>query len=78
MTLLRFSTLPAVAEGRRRAAELLVQCLEHEGVTFVFGVPGEGSLWENDSAVGYWAEISAPGGFKAISATQNATGQAVG
>jgi acetolactate synthase I/II/III large subunit len=27
-----------------RAAELLVQCLEHEGVRYVFGIPGEETL----------------------------------
>lgn len=27
-----------------KAAELLVRCLEHEGVRYVFGVPGEETL----------------------------------
>ena len=30
-----------------KAAELLVRCLEHEGVTSVFGVPGEETLAKN-------------------------------
>ncbi len=45
----RFSTLGAVAEGRRRAAELLVKCLEHEGVTCVFGIPGEENIYLTDA-----------------------------
>ncbi len=48
-TLRRFSTLRAVAEARRRAAELLVQCLEHEGVTSVFGIPGEENIYLTDA-----------------------------
>jgi acetolactate synthase-1/2/3 large subunit len=42
-------TIPAVAEGPRRAAELLVQCLEHEGVTCVFGIPGEENIHLTDA-----------------------------
>src|SRR5580698_6752400 len=42
-------TIPAVAEGPRRAAELLVQCLEHEGVTCVFGIPGEENIYLTDA-----------------------------
>ncbi|HXN61205.1 MAG TPA: thiamine pyrophosphate-binding protein, partial [Acidimicrobiales bacterium] len=38
-----------MAEGRRRAAELLVQCLEHEGVTCVFGIPGEENIYLTDA-----------------------------
>ena len=45
----RFSTLHVVAEGPRRAAELLVQCLEHEGVTCVFGIPGEENIYLTDA-----------------------------
>src|SRR5260370_9555675 len=41
---LNFGTLRAVAEGPRRAAQLLVECLEHEGVTCVFGIPGEENI----------------------------------
>jgi acetolactate synthase-1/2/3 large subunit len=37
-----------VTEGRR-AAELLVQCLEHEGVTCVFGIPGEENIHLTDA-----------------------------
>ena len=44
-----FGTLRAVAEGPRRAAELLVQCLEHEGVTCVFGIPGEENIYLTDA-----------------------------
>ncbi len=45
----RLTTIPAVTEGRRRAAELLVQCLEHEGVTCVFGIPGEENIHLTDA-----------------------------
>ncbi len=38
-----------MAEGSRRAAELLVQCLEHEGVTCVFGIPGEENIHLTDA-----------------------------
>ena len=38
-----------MTEGRRRAAELLVQCLEHEGVTCVFGIPGEENIHLTDA-----------------------------
>jgi acetolactate synthase I/II/III large subunit len=33
-----------VTEGKRTAAELIVQCLENEGVTHVFGIPGEENI----------------------------------
>jgi acetolactate synthase-1/2/3 large subunit len=33
-----------VAEAQRRVADLLVRCLEHEGVTVVFGIPGEENI----------------------------------
>ncbi len=46
---LGFTTIRAVAERRRRAAELLVQCLEHEGVTCVFGIPGEENIYLTDA-----------------------------
>jgi acetolactate synthase-1/2/3 large subunit len=38
-----------VAEKLRRAAELLVECLEHEGVTCVFGIPGEENIYLTDA-----------------------------
>ncbi len=44
-----FTTIRVVAKGRRRAAELLVQCLEHEGVTCVFGIPGEENIYLTDA-----------------------------
>ena len=44
-----FSPLRPVAKGRRRAAELLVHCLEHEGVTCVFGIPGEENIHLTDA-----------------------------
>ena len=40
-----FTTLRVVADKGRRAAELLVQCLEHEGVNCVFGIPGEENIY---------------------------------
>jgi acetolactate synthase I/II/III large subunit len=33
-----------VANSRRNVADLLVACLENEGVTFVFGIPGEENI----------------------------------
>ncbi len=45
----RFSTLGVVTEGQRRAAELLVQCLRHEGVNCVFGIPGEENIYLTDA-----------------------------
>lgn len=38
-----------MAENPRRAAELLVECLEHEGVTCVFGIPGEENIYLTDA-----------------------------
>jgi acetolactate synthase-1/2/3 large subunit len=38
-----------VGERPRRAAELIVQCLEHEGVTVVFGIPGEENIYLTDA-----------------------------
>jgi acetolactate synthase-1/2/3 large subunit len=35
--------------GRRRASDLLVSCLEAEGVAYVFGVPGEETVDLNES-----------------------------
>ena len=40
-----FTTLRVVADKGRRAAELLVQCLEQEGVNCVFGIPGEENIY---------------------------------
>ncbi len=34
-----------------KAAELFVKCLEHEGVPFIFGVPGEENLDVMDALV---------------------------
>jgi acetolactate synthase-1/2/3 large subunit len=34
-----------VAEERQRVADLLVRCLEHEGVTCIFGIPGEENIY---------------------------------
>src|SRR5580704_12793703 len=42
-------TLRSVVEGRRRAAELIVQCLEHEDVRYVFGIPGEENIYLTDA-----------------------------
>src|SRR5260370_24387226 len=33
----------------RRVADLLVRCLEHEGVTCVFGIPGEENIYLTDA-----------------------------
>jgi len=38
-----------VAEDQRRVAELLVGCLENEGVTCVFGIPGEENIYFTDA-----------------------------
>ncbi len=35
--------------GHRRVADLLVQCFEHEGVTCVFGIPGEENIYFTDA-----------------------------
>jgi acetolactate synthase-1/2/3 large subunit len=35
--------------GRRRASDVFVECLEAEGVRYVFGIPGEETLDLNDS-----------------------------
>ncbi len=42
-------TLSLVVEGRRHSAELIVQCLEHEGVRYVFGIPGEENIYLTDA-----------------------------
>jgi acetolactate synthase I/II/III large subunit len=38
-----------VTAGHRRVADLLVRCLEHEGVTCVFGIPGEENIYFTDA-----------------------------
>jgi len=38
-----------VAADHRRVADLLVSCLEHEGVTCVFGIPGEENIHFTDA-----------------------------
>jgi len=35
--------------GRRRASDVFVECLEAEGVRYVFGIPGEETLDLNQS-----------------------------
>jgi acetolactate synthase I/II/III large subunit len=44
-----FGTLRAVTAEHRRVADLLVRCLEHEGVTCVFGIPGEENIYFTDA-----------------------------
>jgi acetolactate synthase-1/2/3 large subunit len=38
------ATRPAAAEAPGSAAELLVRCLENEGVEYIFGIPGEENI----------------------------------
>ena len=38
-----------MAAERRTVADLLVRCLEHEGVTCVFGIPGEENIHFTDA-----------------------------
>jgi acetolactate synthase-1/2/3 large subunit len=38
-----------VGAGEQRAADLLVRCLESEGVDFVFGIPGEENIYLTDA-----------------------------
>jgi acetolactate synthase-1/2/3 large subunit len=38
-----------VAQETERVADLLVRCLEHEGVTCVFGIPGEENIYFTDA-----------------------------
>jgi acetolactate synthase-1/2/3 large subunit len=38
-----------MAADQQRAADLLVRCLEHEGVTCVFGIPGEENIYLTDA-----------------------------
>ena len=38
------ATLAAMGEPSRTTAELIVECLENEGVTHVFGIPGEENI----------------------------------
>ena len=40
-----------MAEDQRRVADLLVRCLENEGVTCVFGIPGEENILFTDALV---------------------------
>jgi acetolactate synthase-1/2/3 large subunit len=40
-----------VPEDQRLVAQLLVRCLEHEGVTVVFGIPGEENIRFTDALV---------------------------
>lgn len=40
----RLTTLVIMAEQARTTAELIVECLENEGVTHVFGIPGEENI----------------------------------
>ena len=35
--------------GERRASDVFVECLEAEGVKYVFGIPGEETLDLNES-----------------------------
>ena len=34
----------SVADGKRKASDLFIQCLEEEGCEYIFGVPGEENL----------------------------------
>jgi acetolactate synthase I/II/III large subunit len=45
-----------VAGEQRRVADLLVRCLEHEGVSCVFGIPGEENIRLTDAL----GELSGP------------------
>jgi acetolactate synthase-1/2/3 large subunit len=38
-----------MAEPEQRVADLMVRCLEHEGVTCVFGIPGEENIYLTDA-----------------------------
>ena len=38
-----------MAQGNRRASDVFVECLEAEGVKYVFGIPGEETLDLNQS-----------------------------
>ena len=40
---------PSAPVDQRRIADLLVRCLEHEGVTCVFGIPGEENIHFTDA-----------------------------
>ena len=46
-----FATLRHVAAEQQRVADLLVRCLENEGVTCVFGIPGEENIRFTDALV---------------------------
>jgi acetolactate synthase-1/2/3 large subunit len=43
------ATLVPVADDPRRAADLITQCLVNEGVTCVFGIPGEENIYLTDA-----------------------------
>ncbi len=43
------ATLVGVADDPRRAADLITQCLVNEGVTCVFGIPGEENIYLTDA-----------------------------
>ena len=45
----RFRYVPRVPADQRRVADLLVRCLEHEGVTCVFGIPAEENIRFTDA-----------------------------
>ena len=47
----RWYALATVAADQSRVADLLVRCLEHEGVTCVFGIPGEENIHFTDALV---------------------------
>jgi acetolactate synthase-1/2/3 large subunit len=52
-----------VHAARRITAELIVECLENEGVTHVFGIPGEENIRLVDAL---WAQLESsmiPCGF---------------
>jgi acetolactate synthase I/II/III large subunit len=42
-------TIPCMAPQAHRVADLLVRCLEREGVTCVFGIPGEENIYLTDA-----------------------------
>ena len=53
----------SVHAARRITAELIVECLENEGVTHVFGIPGEENIRLVDAL---WAQLESsmiPCGF---------------
>ena len=48
-----------------KASELIVRCLENEGVRYVFGLPGEEILDILDSLADSSIAVSGDGGFEA-------------